>query len=100
MAAGSSSSAPVAPPSCEAITVDETLPQTTVQVRLQDGTRVRVTANHSHTVKQLHAHVASLTPNLAFELRAGFPPKSLAPQMDATLEQASLLSEAVVQAPL
>jgi hypothetical protein len=95
---GSASAAP--PPSSEAIAVDESLPHATVQVRLHDGSRVRVRANLSHTVKQLQAHVASLTPGVTFELRAGFPPKSLAARMDETLEQASLLSEAVVQAAL
>lgn len=90
---------PAPPPSeMETLSVDESLPQTTLQLRLHDGSRRIVKANHSHTVKQLQAHVASLTPGVAFELRAGFPPKPLSENMEATLKEANLLAESIVQA--
>lgn len=82
----------------ELLSVDAAEPQTTLHVRLHDGKRTVIQANHSHTVRQLEGHVAALTPAVAFELRAGFPPKSLAPHMDKTLKAAGLLSESILQA--
>lgn len=77
--------------------LDESQPTTTLQVRLHDGSRKLVKANHSHTVAQLQAHVAALTPGVSFELRGGFPPKPLTPSADKTLKEAGLLSESIVQ---
>ena len=51
----------------------------------------------SHTVAQLRAHVATLTPpGVAFELSAGFPPKKLT-ESESTLKDAGLLNEAIIQ---
>ena len=55
-----------------------------------------VKANKSHTVLQLRAHVATLTPGVAFTLKAGFPPKELT-EMEKSLEAAGLCGEAIVQ---
>jgi hypothetical protein len=97
----SSSGAAAAPPSEAAeLVVDESQPTTTMQVRLADGSRRLVKANHTHTVLQLRGHVAALTPGVAFELRGGFPPKALTPLLDKTLKEAGLLSESVVQSLL
>ncbi|EOD28219.1 hypothetical protein EMIHUDRAFT_234983 [Emiliania huxleyi CCMP1516] len=65
-------------------------------VRLADGSRTTVRANKSHTLEALHAHIASLTPGVAFSLRAGFPPKRLG-ELGRTLEEAGLLNEAITQ---
>ncbi len=89
--AASSSSAPT---EAVALTVDESAPTTTLQVRLADGSRKVIKANKTHTVLQLQQHIATLTPGMAFSLRAGFPPKKLT-EMDKTLEEAGLLNEAV-----
>ena len=75
---------------------DESKPTTTLQVRLHDGSRKVVKANKSHTVSEIKAHVATLTPGIAFTLKAGFPPKELA-EMEKSLEDAGLLGEAIVQ---
>jgi len=50
--------------------------------------------------QELKDHIASLAPGVSFELRAGFPPKPLSQQMDATLKEAGLLLESIVQAAL
>ncbi|EOD14060.1 hypothetical protein EMIHUDRAFT_429219 [Emiliania huxleyi CCMP1516] len=94
-ASSSSSAAP--PPEAAELVLDESQPTTTLQVRLHDGSRKLVKANHSHTVAQLQAHVAALTPGVSFELRGGFPPKPLTPSADKTLKEAGLLSESIVQ---
>jgi len=79
------------------LTLDESAPTTTLQIRLSDGSRKVVKANKAHTVLQLKQHVASLTPGVAaFSLRAGFPPKKLE-EMNKTLEEAGLLGEAITQ---
>mmetsp|Transcript_13046 Transcript_13046/g.43416 ORF Transcript_13046/g.43416 Transcript_13046/m.43416 type:complete len:232 (-) Transcript_13046:45-740(-) len=78
------------------LVVVEDSPTTTLQVRLADGSRTTVRANKSHTLEALHAHIASLTPGVAFSLRAGFPPKRLG-ELGRTLEEAGLLNEAITQ---
>ena len=88
---------PPPPTTAAALTVDEGAPTTTLQIRLADGSRQVVKANQSHTVAQLRAHVATLTPpGVAFELSAGFPPKKLA-ESESTLKEAGLLNEAIIQ---
>lgn len=78
--------------------VDTDAPTTTLQVRLADGSRKVVKANHTHTVLQLTQHVATLSPpGAAFVLKAGFPPKALA-DMAATLKDAGVLGDSITQA--
>ena len=103
------------------LVVVEDSPTTTLQVRLADGSRTTVRANKSHTLEALHAHIASLTPGVAFSLRAGVPPPPLARtgcvdsassrhplpwigfppkrlgELGRTLEEAGLLNEAITQ---
>ena len=64
-------------------------------VRLADGSRKVVKANHTHTLRQLKGHVATLCPGVAFDLKGGFPPKPLTDD-DATLADAKLLNESIV----
>jgi len=82
----------------QALVVDEAAPTTTLQVRMADGSRKVVKANHTHTVEQLKHHVATLAPGVSFTLKGGFPPKPL--EDDAlTLADAKLLNEALVFCP-
>ena len=56
---GASSSASAAPAAeAAALTVDDAQPTTTLQVRLADGSKVRVKANQSHTILQLRQHIS------------------------------------------
>jgi len=87
------------PTSAEEIVVDPSQPTTTLQIRLHDGSRKVVKANHSHTVLQLRQHVATLTPGISFELSTTFPRKKLT-ELDSTLAQAQLLNETVVQSQI
>ena len=75
---GEGSSSAAAPTEAQPLTLDESAPTTTLQVRLADGSRKMVKANHTHTVLQLRQHIATLTPGVSFSLRGGFPPKPLA----------------------
>lgn len=95
-AASSSSAAPPTTDGAELV-LDHSAPTTTLQIRLHDGSRKVVKANHTHTVLQLRAHVASLSPAAsAFELATTFPRKKLA-ELDKTLAEAGLLNETIVQ---
>jgi hypothetical protein len=47
-------------------------------------------------VLQLHNHIATLTPGLAFAIGVAFPRKKLT-DMDKTLAEAGLLNETIVQ---
>lgn len=90
---------PSAASSAEAaeLTLDPGAPTTTLQVRLADGSRKVIKANHTHTVLQLRSHIATLTaPGAAFALKGGFPPKPLTDDAK-TLADAGLLNETIVQ---
>merc|ERR1712137_707355 len=84
------------PTSAEELCVDASQPTTTLQIRLYDGSRKVVKANHSHTILQLRQHVATLTPGISFELATTFPRKKLT-ELQQTLSEAGLLNETVVQ---
>jgi len=83
----------------QALVVDESAATTTLQVRMADGSRKVVKANHTHTVQQLKHHVATLAPGVAFTLKGGFPPKPLEDD-SLTLADAKLLNEVIVFSPL
>jgi len=93
------SSEPAAPVGDAAeLTVDAAQPTTTLQIRLSDGTRKVVKANHTHTVLQLQQHVATFCPpGTAFTLSTTFPRKKLT-EMDKTLAEAGLLNETLIAA--
>jgi hypothetical protein len=108
----------------KAVTVDESQPLATIQVKLCDGRREKVVLNLRHTVADLQEHVASYVPaidfhicsfimfihpvhvymcvcrlkgtNKPFVLTAGFPPKPLTNGAQ-TLEEAGLKSAQVTQ---
>ena len=80
-----------------ALVVDEAAPTTTLQIRLEDGSRTVVTANHTHTVLQLLQHVATFgAPGRAFTLSTTFPRRRLA-EMEQTLVEAAVLNETLLQ---
>lgn len=93
--AGPSASAGSAAPA-EQLVLDESAPTTTLQVRLADGSRKLVKANHTHTVLQLRSHIATFDPGSAFSLKSGFPPKLLEDDT-LSLADAKLLGETVMQ---
>lgn len=80
------------------LTLDSSAPTTTLQVRMADGSRKIVKANHTHTVLQLKSHVATFAPGVAFTLKGGFPPKPLDDD-SLTLVDAKLLNESIVFSP-
>ena len=93
---GSSSGAAAASTEAAELTLDPSAPTTTLQVRMADGSRKIVKANHTHTVLQLRSHIATFCPGTAFTLKGGFPPKPLTDE-GLTLAEAKLLNETIVQ---
>jgi hypothetical protein len=58
------------------LVVDAGQPTTMLQIKLADGTRKVVKANHTHTVLQLQQHVSTFCPaGTAFTLSTAFPRK-------------------------
>ncbi|KAJ1641460.1 hypothetical protein T492DRAFT_919740 [Pavlovales sp. CCMP2436] len=97
-AAPSEAAMPVAAVAPLAAIVDESLPVTTVQVCLKDGSKLRVRLNHVHTVGALRAHVATLVPlGERFELTY-LRSKIGACDDDKTVADADLLSASIVVA--
>jgi hypothetical protein len=79
------------------ITVDATQPQTTIQVRLGNGQKLSIQANHTHTVQQIRDHIDSvsgITDN--YELMMSFPRKVLN-DLAQTVQQAGLINAAIIQ---
>jgi UBX domain-containing protein 1 len=80
----------------EAAKVSSDAPTTTIQIRLDDGSRLLATLNHSHTVGHLRQYITTARPNLVeYTLRASYPPKELTDN-EATLESAQLLNAALL----
>lgn len=90
-AAGATVQAPT-----ETITVDESAPTTTIQMRLHDGTRITQRFNLSHTVGHIYAYVASASPGVEFDLNMSFPRKKLEDKAQ-TIEAAQLQNAALTQ---
>ena len=68
-----------------------------LQIKLADGTRKVVKANHTHTVLQLQQHVSTFCPaGTAFTLSTAFPRKKLT-EMEKTLAEAGVLGETIMQ---
>lgn len=80
-----------------AVVVDNSQPTTTVQVRLANGARLKLTLNLAHTVAHLEAAIRHQTQDQRpFVLLAGFPPAPLTDR-DSTIQQANLAGAAVTQ---
>lgn len=82
------------------IVVDETLPSTSIQLRLADGTRMVAKFNNHHTVNDIRAFIDSSRPGNAttsYTLQVmGFPPKPLTDPCQ-TIDQACLANSVVIQ---
>ncbi|CAB0008001.1 unnamed protein product [Nesidiocoris tenuis] len=78
--------------------VDDKAPTTTVSVRLNDGSRVQATLNHTHTIDDLRAYLVNIRPQLAgsqFALLTTFPSKELADNA-ASLKDAGVLNSSLM----
>lgn len=75
-----------------------TEPSARVQIRMPDGSRVVRKFHIDHTVKTIFAFVKQSNAEAnskEFELRAGFPPRDLMPNLDDTIQSCSLNGESI-----
>ncbi|XP_010434073.1 PREDICTED: plant UBX domain-containing protein 3 [Camelina sativa] len=83
----------------QSFVVDETLPSTSIQLRLGDGTRIVAKFNNHHTVNDIRAFIESSRPGNAINYTLqvmGFPPKPLT-DPSQTIDQAGLANSVVIQ---
>ncbi|KNA09258.1 hypothetical protein SOVF_154940 [Spinacia oleracea] len=88
-----------APAPVMGLVVDDTLPSTSIQLRLADGTRMVSRFNYHHTVRDIHAFIdaSRAVRTGAYTLQMmGFPPRQLN-DVDQTIEQAGLANSVVIQ---
>ncbi|XP_053250607.1 NSFL1 cofactor p47 isoform X1 [Podarcis raffonei] len=81
------------------ITIDESEPTTSIQIRLADGGRLVQKFNHSHRIRDVRLFIADARPAMAatsFVLMTTFPNKELTDE-DQTLKEANLLNAVIVQ---
>ncbi|XP_022720658.1 uncharacterized protein LOC111278295 isoform X2 [Durio zibethinus] len=86
-------------PSPGLVVVDESLPSTSIQLRLADGTRMIAHFNFHHTVDSVRSFINASRPGSAanYQLQImGFPPKLLTDPTQ-TIEQAGLANSVVIQ---
>lgn len=82
----------------EGLVVDQTLPSTSIQLRLADGTRMVSHFNHHHTIGDIRAFIDASRPGCSrnYQLQTvGFPPKQLTNHTQ-TIEQAGLANSVVI----
>eukprot|EP00172_Hildenbrandia_rubra_P003642 Plantae.Rhodophyta-Hildenbrandia_rubra.ctg6076.p1 GENE.Plantae.Rhodophyta-Hildenbrandia_rubra.ctg6076~~Plantae.Rhodophyta-Hildenbrandia_rubra.ctg6076.p1 ORF type:complete len:439 (-),score=103.94 Plantae.Rhodophyta-Hildenbrandia_rubra.ctg6076:3249-4454(-) len=97
--APSSGNVNAAPASVPPPSVDESRPVATVQVRLSDGTRMRVRLNDDATIGDLRQYVQASRPGVSsFTLATTFPRKILTDDK-TSLKEANLNGSVVVQTP-
>ncbi|KEH36936.1 putative SEP domain-containing protein [Medicago truncatula] len=88
-----------APTPSAGLVVDQSLPSTSIQLRLADGTRLISQFNHHHTIGDIRAFIDASRPggrqNYQLQMM-GFPPKVLADETQ-TIEQAGLANSVVIQ---
>ncbi|XP_020221583.1 plant UBX domain-containing protein 4 [Cajanus cajan] len=88
-----------APTPSAGLVVDQSLPSTSIQLRLADGTRLISHFNNHHTIRDIRAFIDASRPGgrQAYQLQLmGFPPKVLADETQ-TIEQAGLANSVVIQ---
>ncbi|XP_017185225.3 plant UBX domain-containing protein 4 [Malus domestica] len=81
------------------LVVDQSLPSTSVQLRLADGTRMVSRFNYHHTIRDIHAFIDASRPDgtRSYRLQTmGFPPKQLT-DLDQTIEQAGIANSVIIQ---
>ncbi|XP_014261532.1 NSFL1 cofactor p47 isoform X2 [Cimex lectularius] len=93
---------PVEPPSTEtappSVDVDPSQPTTVVQVRLNDGSRLRAELNHTHTIGDLRNYLISSRPEYRqspFMLLTTYPSKELTDN-NLTLAEAGILNASIL----
>jgi len=77
------------------VTLDESKPTTTLQIKFGDGTRKPQTFNQDASVQSVYDYVAQCTGVTTFTLSGGFPPKPLNDR-NMTLKDAGLLQAQVM----
>ncbi|KAI9123760.1 hypothetical protein K1719_005060 [Acacia pycnantha] len=88
-----------APTPSAGLVVDQSLPSTSIQIRLADGTRLISHFNHQHTISDIRAFINASRPSGApnYQLQMmGFPPKLLTDET-RTIEQEGLANSVVIQ---
>eukprot|EP00918_Siedleckia_nematoides_P028965 GHVU01062242.1.p1 GENE.GHVU01062242.1~~GHVU01062242.1.p1 ORF type:complete len:280 (-),score=57.27 GHVU01062242.1:211-1050(-) len=95
VSASAAAAGPVQAPTAT-VSVDESAPTTTIQLRLHDGTRLTQRFNLTHTVGDIYALVASASPGVEFDLNMSFPRKKLEDKSQ-TVEAAQLQNAALTQ---
>lgn len=81
------------------LSVDASLPSTSIQLRLVDGTRMVARFNTHHTIGDIRAFIDASRPGAArnYQLQTvGFPPKQLIDDTK-TIEEAGLANSVVIQ---
>lgn len=82
--------------------VDESLPITSLQIRLSDGTRLVARFNTSNTIRDLRAFIDASRPSgtdpvISYRLQTvGFPPKPL-DDISKTIEEEGIANSVVIQ---
>lgn len=88
-----------APTPFAGLVVDQSLPSTSIQLRLADGTRMISHFNYHHTISHVRAFIdasrAGAQQNYQLQMM-GFPPKVLTDETQ-TIEQAGLANSVVIQ---
>ncbi|CAI9787861.1 unnamed protein product [Fraxinus pennsylvanica] len=88
-----------APAPSVGLVVDQSLPSTSIQLRLADGTRMVACFNYHHTIGDIHSFIDASRPGgtRTYQLQSvGFPPKVLM-DPNQTIEEAGLLNSVVIQ---
>lgn len=84
-------------PSAPAV-IDPSLPSTSIQLRLADGTRLVGHFNLHHTINDIRTFIDLSRPGTSrnYQLQTGFPPKLLTDSTQ-TIEQSGLASSVIMQ---
>lgn len=88
-----------APSPSMGLVVDKSLPSTSIQLRLVDGTRLVAHFNFHHTIGDIRNFIDASRPggNRTYQLQTvGFPPKVLT-DPNQTIEQAGLANSVIIQ---
>ena len=81
------------------LVVDDSLPLTSLQLRLADGTRMVSRFNYHHTIRDILSFIDASRPGgpRSYQLQTmGFPPKLLT-DLDQTIELAGIANSVVIQ---
>ncbi|XP_011096003.1 plant UBX domain-containing protein 4 isoform X1 [Sesamum indicum] len=88
-----------APSPSTSLVVDASLPSTTIQLRMADGTPMVAHFNHHHTIADIRSFIDASRPggSTSYQLQSvGFPPKVLS-DLTQTVQQAGLLNSVLLE---